>query len=252
MASLTDTQLERYARHIVLQDVGGAGQKMLLNAKVLVVGAGGIGAPALQYLAAAGVGTLGIVDDDAVSLSNLQRQVLYGTADVGAAKVERAKAAIHALNPDVTVQPHPVRLTAGNAEAIFAGYDMVLDGCDNFQTRLLVGDCCHRLAIPLISAAVGRFDGQLSVFASHVKDMPCYRCLVPEAPTQKGGTCADEGVIGALTGVLGSWAGLEVIKLITGAGEPLMGKLMLFDGLGGQTRTITLRRDPACKTCAQR
>lgn len=249
MASLTDDQLERYARHIVLGDVGGAGQKKLLNAKVLVVGAGGIGAPALQYLAAAGVGTLGVVDDDAVSLSNLQRQVIYRTRDVGAGKAEQARAVMNEINPDVTVDVHAVRLDASNAASIMAGYDIVLDGCDNFETRLLVGDQCHALASPLVSAAVGRFDGQLSVFTSHIEGMPCYRCLVPEVPPQEGGTCADEGVIGALTGVMGSWAALEVIKLITGAGEPLAGKLMLFDGLGGRTRTINLRRDSACKTC---
>jgi len=144
-----------------------------------------------------------------------------------------------------------VRLNAGNAEAILSGYDVVLDGCDNFATRLIVGDMCHRLKIPLVSAAVGRFDGQLSVFASYLPDMPCYRCLVPDVPPQEGGTCADDGVIGALTGVLGSWAALEVIKLVTGAGMPLIGKLALFDGLGGQIRTVQLRRDKACTTCGE-
>jgi adenylyltransferase/sulfurtransferase len=252
MASLTDDQLERYARHIVLEDVGGAGQKKLLSAKVLVVGAGGIGAPALLYLAAAGVGHLGIVDDDAVSLSNLQRQILYGAQDVGKPKVDQARAALGHINPDVTVRTYEQRLTAQTAAQLIEGYDYVLDGCDNFETRLIVGDCCHTLGVPLISAAVGRFDGQLSVFASHEGDLPCYRCLVPQAPPQDGGTCADDGVIGALTGVMGSWAALEVIKLITGAGTPLAGQLMLFDGLGGRTRTIRLRRDPACATCAQR
>ncbi|MEM6681744.1 MAG: molybdopterin-synthase adenylyltransferase MoeB [Pseudomonadota bacterium] len=249
MTALTDTQLERYARHIVLHDIGGVGQKKLLEAKVLVIGAGGIGAPALMYLAAAGVGTLGIVDDDTVSLSNLQRQVLYQTTDIGAEKVSRAKTALGHINPDSTVETHPLRLDLSNVETVLTGYDIVLDGCDNFDTRLIVGDMCHQLKIPLVSAAVGRFDGQLSVFASHLPDMPCYRCLVPHAPPQDGGTCADDGVIGALTGVLGSWAALEVIKLVTGAGAPLTGKLLLFDGLGGQTRTVNLRRDKSCKTC---
>lgn len=250
MAALSDDQLERYARHIVLQDVGGAGQKKLLAAKVLLIGAGGIGAPALLYLAAAGVGTLGVVDDDTVSLSNLQRQVLYGSADIGLPKVEQTRAALAKINPDVVVDAHQTRLTPANAPQVMAGYDIVLDGSDNFETRLLVGDQCHALGITLVSAAVGRFDGQLSVFASHLGDLPCYRCFVPDVPPQGGGTCADDGVIGALTGVMGSWAALEVIKLITGAGDPLLGKLMIFDGLASRTRTINLRRDPVCKTCA--
>jgi len=252
MAALTDDQLERYARHIVLHDVGGAGQKKLLGGKVLVVGAGGIGAPALMYLAAAGVGTIGVIDDDAVSLSNLQRQVLYQTGDVGAKKVVRAAEALQRLNPDVYVRPHDARLTGETVDALLADYDIVIDGCDNFQTRLVVGDACHRLRTPLVSAAVGRFDGQLSVFASYLPDMPCYRCLVPDVPPQDGGSCADDGVIGALTGVLGSWAALEVIKLMTGAGTPLIGHLLLFDGLGGQTRRIALKRDLQCQTCGHR
>lgn len=252
MASLTDDQLERYARHIVLQDVGGAGQKKLLAAKVCVIGAGGLGAPALLYLAAAGVGTLGVVDDDSVSLSNLQRQVLYQTGDVGQSKTQQARAVLGKLNPDVMVETHQTRLTSENAVQLLSGYDIVLDGCDNFATRHSVGDACHMLGIPLVSAAVGRFDGQLSVFASHQGDNPCYRCFVPAAPDGGGGTCADDGVIGALTGIMGSWAALEVIKLITGAGEALIGRLLLLDGLGGQARTINLRRDPSCKTCAQR
>ncbi|MEM1021545.1 MAG: molybdopterin-synthase adenylyltransferase MoeB [Pseudomonadota bacterium] len=245
MASLNDSQLERYARHIVLHDIGGAGQKKLLDAKVALVGAGGIGAPAALYLAAAGVGTLGLIDDDTVSLSNLQRQVLYGTGDLGDPKTEAAAAALGRLNPDCRFEAHTLRLNADNAAHLLANYDIVLDGSDSFKTRLCVGDTCFALNKPLVSAAVGQFDGQLAVF----EGAPCYRCLVGDIIDEPGRSCADQGIVGALTGVLGSWAALEVIKVITGAGEPLRSKLMLFDGLGGQTRTVKLRRDPNCPTC---
>ncbi|MEM7571067.1 MAG: HesA/MoeB/ThiF family protein [Pseudomonadota bacterium] len=250
MSLLTDSQLDRYARHIVLHDIGGAGQKALLGAKVAVVGAGGIGAPALLYLAAAGVGTLGIIDDDTVSLSNLQRQVLFQSEDVGKTKVSAAEAHLSVLNPDPIIHQHALRLTEDNVESLLAPYDIVLDGCDTFATRLIVGAACHRLGKTLVSAAVGQFDGQLSVFASHDGESPCYRCLVGDVRDEPGRSCADEGVVGALTGVLGSWAALEVIKLITGAGKPLIGQLMLFDGLSGRVRTLKLKRDHACPVCS--
>lgn len=233
----------------MLQDIGGAGQKALLGARVLVIGAGGIGAPALMYLAAAGVGTLGIVDDDAVSLSNLQRQILYGTGDIGKGKTETSAQRLEQLNPDVIVQTHPQRLNADNAHALIGDYDIVLDGCDNFETRLIVGDTCHEMGKTLVSAAVGQFDGQLGVFASHQDGQPCYRCLVGDARDEPGNSCADQGIIGALTGIMGSWAALEVIKLITGAGTPLIGRLMLVGSLGARVRTMALKRDPACQTC---
>lgn len=252
MSVLTDSQLDRYARHIVLQDIGGAGQKKLLAAKVLVVGAGGIGAPALLYLAAAGIGTLGMVDDDAVSLSNLQRQVLFKTGDVGQPKTDVAAQALSQLNPDPVIVRHTQRLTAHNVDVLLADYDVVLDGCDSFATRLVVGEACHRLGKPLVSAAVGQFDGQLSVFASHIGDNPCYRCLVGDVQDEPGNSCADQGIVGALTGVLGSWAALEVIKWVSGAGTPLVGRLMLVDALGARVRTLGLKRDPLCPVCAQR
>ena len=243
-AMLSDDELDRYARHIVLREIGGAGQMRLKAAKVAIVGMGGIGAPATLYLAAAGVGTLGLIDDDTVSLSNLQRQVLYATAEVGAAKTAAAVAHLKGVNPYTDPVEHRTRLDADNAVEILSGYDIVLDGCDNFPTRLLVNRVCHDLKKPLVSAAIGRWSGQLSVFDGS----PCYQCLVPEIPPDAD-TCERVGVVGALAGVMGSLAALEAVKLITGAGEPLSGRVLLFDGLTMQSRVVKLTRDPACPVC---
>ncbi|MEQ9146294.1 MAG: molybdopterin-synthase adenylyltransferase MoeB [Parvibaculaceae bacterium] len=247
---LTDDQLERYARHIVLKEIGGPGQQKLLAAKVLLIGAGGLGSPLALYLAAAGVGTIGIIDDDTVSLSNLQRQVLHGTADVGRAKVQSAADAIARLNPDVTVIAHEERLSADNAEALVGQYDIVADGCDNFPTRFLVNDACYFARVPLVSAAVGRFDGQLSTFKGYERDaegmpLPTYRDFVPGAPADGTvPTCEEAGVLGALTGVMGSLQALEVIKELTGTGTGLAGRLLIYDALEARVRTIRLRHDP--------
>jgi molybdopterin/thiamine biosynthesis adenylyltransferase len=243
---LSDDEIDRYARHIVLKEIGGAGQMKLKNARVALVGMGGIGAPAALYLAAAGVGTLGLIDDDAVSLSNLQRQVLYGTSDVDSGKAETAAARLADINPHVQCHVHAVRLGEDSAAAILRGYDLVLDGCDNFPTRLLVNRVCHELRLPLVSAAIGRWSGQLAVFDGQ----PCYQCLVPEIPPDAE-TCERVGVVGALAGVMGSLAALEAVKLITGAGEPLRNQLLIFDGLTMQSRVIKLPADPACPVCGE-
>lgn len=244
---LNDEELERYARHIVLPEIGGAGQQKLKRARVLVIGAGGLGAPVLAYLAAAGVGTLGIVDDDAVSLSNLQRQVIHGTDDLGRPKGESAAAAIARLNPHVTVELHAVRLTAENAPALVAGYDLVVDGSDNFATRYAVADACAREKKPLVHAAVGRFDGSVTVLKPWEADPegrrnPSYRDLFPqEPPAGLVPSCAAAGVVGALTGVIGTLQAMEAIKLITGIGEPLVGRLLLYDALAASFETIRYR-----------
>ncbi len=245
---LSDAQLDRYARHIVLIDIGGAGQKKLLGARVLVVGAGGLGAPVLHYLAAAGVGTLGIVDDDSVDLSNLQRQVIHRTADIGRRKTQSAADAIAAINPDVHVIQHDLRLTAENAADIICRYDIVADGCDNFTTRFVVNACCVELGKTLVSAAVGKFEGQLATFRGH-GGFACYRCFVREAPGGMERSCADAGVLGALTGVMGSLQALEVIREITGFGETMAGRLMIYDAMSARTRLLKLPRDPECPTC---
>jgi molybdopterin-synthase adenylyltransferase len=248
---LTDAQLERYARHIVLHDIGGSGQQKLLAAKVLVIGAGGLGSPCLQYLAAAGVGTLGIVDDDTVDLSNMQRQIIHRTADIGRAKTQSAADAIAALNPDVTVIQHPYRLTAENAAGLIGGYDIVADGSDSFSTRFVVSAACVALGKTLVSAAVGKFDGQLATFKGHDINLPCYRCFVREAPGGAERSCAEVGILGALTGVMGSLQALEVIREITGFGEGMAGRLMIYDAVSAQTRTIKLPKDPACPVCGK-
>jgi molybdopterin/thiamine biosynthesis adenylyltransferase len=241
---LTDDEIDRYARHLVLKEIGGQGQMKLKAAKVALVGMGGIGAPAALYLAAAGVGTLGLIDDDTVSLSNLQRQVLYATSDVGRAKTETAKDALHGINPHMDCHIHAVRLNDDNATDILGGYDIILDGCDNFPTRLLVNRVCQSLKRPLVSAALGRWSGQVSVFDGS----PCYQCLVPDIPPDAE-TCERVGVVGALAGVMGSLAALETIKLVTGAGEPLRGQLMIFDGLTMQSRVVKLATDSDCPVC---
>lgn len=249
--SLTDAELERYARHIVLKEIGGPGQRKLKNARVLVIGAGGLGAPCLMYLAAVGIGTLGVIDADTVSLSNLQRQIIHDTASIGLPKVESAEATIARLNPHVRVVKHAERLTPANAHEIISGYDIVADGCDNFETRFLVNDTCHFARVPLVSGAVGPFEGQVSTFKSYERGadghpLPNYRDLVPEAPPPGLlPACEEAGILGALTGVIGSLMALEVIKEIAGAGTGLVGRLLIYDALDMRMRTIKLRHDPA-------
>ena len=248
---LSADELERYARHIVLREVGGPGQAALGRARVLVIGAGGLGAPALLYLAAAGVGTLGVIDDDTVALSNLQRQVIHGTPDIGTPKVESAAAAIQRLNPHVTVATHAERLTAENALSLVSGYDIVADGSDNFATRYLVSDACFFARKPLVTAAVGTFDGTLTSIRAHERASdgtpnPTYRCLFPEPPPP--GTvpaCAEAGILGALTGVLGSMMALEVIREIVGFGEGLVGRLLMVDARAMRFETLSYGWDPA-------
>ena len=243
---MNDQQLERYARHIILKEIGGAGQQRLLDAHVVLVGAGGIGAPAIQYLAAAGVGRLTLIDDDDVALSNLQRQVLFATDDIGQPKVEAAEVAIALLNPEVRVTGRQVRLTADNVAELLAGADVVVDGSDNFATRLAVADTARALRIPLVSAAVGQFDGQLAVFRGWEADKPCYRCLVGHDPDRPDISCADQGVLGALTGMLGSLAAIEAIRAIVLFGADPAGTLLLIDALNFRFRTIGLPKDPGC------
>ena len=253
--TLSDTELERYARHIVLRELGGVGQAKLKAARVLVVGAGGLGSPAILYLAAAGVGTIGIVDDDRVSLSNLQRQIAHRTADVGRPKTESARDAVVALNAHVVVESHPVRLALENALALVEAYDIVADGSDNFATRFLVNDACHFAGRTLVSAAVTEFDGQLSVFKAHDRtgSYPCYRCLFAAPPPLDAvRSCSESGILGAAAGVMGTLQALEVIKEITGVGETLAGKLLLYDALATRFRTVTLKPDPECALCGRR
>lgn len=245
--ALGDDQLDRYARHIVLREVGGAGQIKLLGARVAVVGAGGIGSPAIQYLAAAGVGQLTLIDDDVVALSNLQRQTLFATADIGRSKVDVAAERVAALNPDVAVTRVAARIDAANAAGLLAGHDVVLDGCDNFATRLAVADAALALRIPLVSAAVGQFDGQLATYRGWEAEQPCYRCFVGDDPGRPDASCADQGVLGALTGALGSLAAMEAIRLVTGFGEDSAGRLLLIDALGLRFRTVRVAKDPACR-----
>lgn len=240
----SDDEVERYARHLVLREVGGPGQQRLKDASVLIVGAGGLGAPAALYLAAAGVGRITLADPDVVDLSNLQRQVLYASGDIGRGKVERARARLHSLNPHVLVEGFAGAVTAGNARALVAQADLVLDGTDDFPTRFAVSDACVCEGKPLVSGAIGRWTGQIGVFPGR----PCYRCLVPETPPDAE-TCAMVGVVGALAGVIGSMMALESVKLIAQAGEPLTGRLLIYDGLAGETRTVRLAADPECPSC---
>jgi adenylyltransferase/sulfurtransferase len=248
---MDDTELERYARHILLPEIGGAGQARIRKARVLVIGAGGLGSPAILYLAAAGIGTLGVVDDDTVDLSNLQRQIVHTTARIGLGKGESAKAAVADLNPGVNVVVHNERLTDENAQRLIAGYDLVADGSDNFTTRFLVNDTCFFLKKTLVSAAILRFDGQLSTFRAHLGGAnPCYRCLFPEPPPADAvPTCAEVGVLGAMCGTLGSLQAGEVIKEITGAGESMSGSLLIVDGLRTDFRKVKIKPDPDCALC---
>jgi molybdopterin/thiamine biosynthesis adenylyltransferase/rhodanese-related sulfurtransferase len=248
--TFTPEQRERYSRHLLIPEIGESGQQKLLDAKVLLLGAGGLGSPTALYLAAAGVGTLGILDSDLVDLSNLQRQVIHNTARIGVPKVESAEETIHALNPDVNVVPYKTRLDASNIMEIISGYDIVVDGVDNFPTRYLLNDASVRLRIPVVSASVLGFDGQLSVFKPY--EGPCYRCLFPEPPpAELAPSCGANGVLGVLPGTMGLLQATEVIKLITGAGEPAIGRLLLYDALAGTLDELKIRRDPACPICSR-
>ena len=243
--TFSDDEIERYARHLVLVEVGGPGQQRLKAARVGLIGLGGVGAPAALYLAAAGIGTLRLIDDDTVALSNLQRQIAFDVADIGRPKVEAGAEALTALNPHVRVEPFAGRLTGATAARLVEGCDVVVDGTDDFGTRFAVNAACMAARIPLVSGALGRWNGQVGVFTGR----PCYRCLVPGAPPEAE-TCARVGVIGALAGVVGSMVALETIKLIAGAGQPLAGRLLIYDGLAGTARTVTVAADPDCPVCA--
>jgi len=242
---MNSEERERYARHILLKEVGGPGQQRLKAATIAIIGMGGLGAPAALYLAAAGVGALRLIDDDSVALSNLQRQVIFRSDDIGAPKVARAEIALGALNPHVAIDARRARLTEANARDLLAGADIVLDGTDDFATRFVVNAACRALGVPLVSGAVGRWDGQVGVFQ---RGGPCYRCLVPETPPDVE-TCAAVGIVGALPGMIGALMALEAIKLIADAGAPLRGRVLIFDGLKAEARTVTLTRDPACPVC---
>lgn len=248
--ALSDEELDRYARHIVLPHVGGTGQTLIRAAQVAVIGAGGIGCPAIQYLAAAGIGTLKIVDDDRISLANLQRQTLFSTGDIGGLKAERAAEVVRALNPHVAVTSVVARVTATNVAELIADTDLVLDGCDNFATRLVVSDHCTRAHIPLVSAAIGQFQGQIGTFRGWEADKPCYRCFVGDAHDPDDcDSCAEQGVLGAMAGMMGSFAAMETIRHVTGFGADAAGKLHIFDGIAPAMRTIKLPKDPACRGC---
>jgi molybdopterin/thiamine biosynthesis adenylyltransferase len=248
--TLNDQQLDRYARHIVLRDIGGAGQAKLLSSHVLLIGAGGIGCPAIQYLAAAGVGTISVVDDDIVSLSNLQRQILYSECDIGSAKVDAAGAAVARLNPDVTFHGLKQRIDRTTSVDILSSVDVVIDGCDNFATRLIVNDLCLAAKVPLVSAAIGQFHGQIGTFTGWQADAPCYRCFVGDAHDPDDcDDCATQGVLGAMCGLMGSFAAMEAIRALTGFGEPQKGRLHLFDGIAPAMRSIRLPKDAVCKSC---
>lgn len=248
---LTEPQIRRYARHIVLAEIGGVGQARLIAARVLVIGAGGLGAPLLQYLAAAGVGTLGVIDHDRVDLSNLQRQVIHRTADIGTTKVESARRALSEINPEIAVVAHDEQLVEDNAERIIAGYDIVADGSDNFATRYLLNDVCHRLEKILVAAAILRFDGQISTYkAWRGAGHPCLRCLFPAAPSEDAvPSCAQAGVLGALAGTLGAMQATEVVKEILGIGRSLSGRLLMYDALAATFDEMTIAKRPDCPTC---
>ena len=247
---LTDEQRERYSRHLLVPEIGIEGQMKLLDAKVLLLGAGGLGSPTALYLAAAGVGTLGIVDDDVVDLSNLQRQVAHSNARIGMPKVDSAEQAINEINPDVDVVKYQTRLDASNIMEIIEGYDVIVDGVDNFPTRYLLNDASVRLKIPVVSASILGFDGQLSVFAPY--EGPCYRCLYPTPPpAELAPSCGANGVLGALPGVMGVLQAIEVVKLVTGSGEPLIGRLLLYEALGTSFTDLKVRRDPDWPICSR-
>jgi len=247
---LTDDELARYARHMVLREFGGSGQIRLKQARVAVIGAGGIGSPAIQYLAAAGVGALTLIDDDVVEPSNLQRQTIFTTDDCGTPKVEAAAARVARLNQHVAVTVHRTRVTSENVATLIEGADVVLDGCDNFATRLAVADAALALRIPLVSAAVGQFEGQLALYRGWEADKPCYRCFVGDTADQAGLTCADDGVLGPVTGIMGSLAALETLRAIAPFGRDTAGSILIADLLGLRFRTLALPKDPGCR-CSQ-
>lgn len=243
----TEDQIRRYARHIILPEVGGTGQAKLLGAKVLVIGAGGLGSPVTLYLAAAGVGTIGVVDDDVVDLSNLQRQVLHKTSSVGLAKVDSAAQAVAEINPEIRLVPHRTRLDADNALDLISGYDVIADGSDNFATRFLVNDACRMAGKTLVSAAILRFDGQLSTFKP---GGPCYRCIYREAPPEgQIPSCSQAGILGAIAGTMGSLQATEVLKELLGIGDSLAGTLVIYDALSVTFRNVRVRPDPECPLC---
>lgn len=245
---MTPENIERYARHLVLKEVGGPGQRALGQAKVAIVGAGGLGGPAALYLAAAGIGHITLIDDDTVDLSNLQRQIQFTESDIGREKTRATADCIGEINSGVVTEIKTARVGADNASALLGGHTLILDGTDSFETRFIVNDAALTHKIPLVSGAIGRFDGQVSVF-SPSGGGPCYKCLVPNAPPNAE-TCSEVGVIGALAGIIGSMMALEAIKYITGAGQNLTGRLWVFDGLHGESRTVNLARDPDCPACA--
>lgn len=244
---MSPDEIERYRRQIMLKEVGGAGQAMLKSARVLIVGMGGLGGPAALYLAAAGIGTIGLVDDDVVELSNLHRQIQFNTLNLGQDKTKATAQHLGQINPYVKTIEHNVRMECGNAESIIKNYDLVLDGTDDFATRFAVNAACLSQNMPLVSGALGRFDGQVSVFKNDGQSA-CYRCFVPEIPDNIE-TCAAVGILGALAGIIGSMMAMEALKIVSGAGDPLYGKLFIYDGLSAQARTISLPKDPNCPEC---
>jgi molybdopterin/thiamine biosynthesis adenylyltransferase len=249
---LKDEQLERYARHIILREVGGAGQAKLLGARVLVVGAGGLGSPLILYLAAAGIGTIGVVDFDIVSLSNLQRQIAHGTKDIGRLKTDSAADAVAAINPETKLVSHSIRIEADNAAELISGYDIVADGSDNFVTRFLIADACYFSKRTLVSAAVTQFDGQLATYKAHEGEYPCYRCLFPAPPPpEEAPNCSEAGILGAAAGVMGALQALEVMKEIIGLDDSLAGRLLIYDALSTQFRNVKVPRDPQCALCGE-
>ncbi len=250
MYNFSNEQIERYSRHIILKEVGGMGQTRLLESKVLLIGAGGLGSPAGLYLAAAGVGTLGIIDQDVVDLSNLQRQILHGTSDIGRPKTESAKEAIAEINPDVNVIPHQERLSSENALEILGQYDLVVDGCDNFPTRYLINDACVMLGKPNVHGSVFQFEGQATVF--YPGKGPCYRCLYPMPPPPgMAPSCQEAGVFGVLPGIIGTVQAVEAIKILLHIGEPLIGRLLLFNALNMEFKKLKLRQDANCPVCGE-
>lgn len=248
--SLTEEQIERYSRHIILPEVGGVGQRKIMEASVLIIGAGGLGSPSAYYLAAAGVGVLGIADFDKVDPTNLQRQILHATPDIGRLKTESAKEKLNALNPDVDVRPHNVRLTSENIMGLIGPYDIVLDGSDNFPTRYLVNDACFFAGKPVVHGSVFRFEGQATVFKP--EEGPCYRCLFPQPPPPGLiPSCQEAGVLGVLPGLIGTIQAVETLKLILSMGESLIGRLLIYDSLTMQFQEVTIKRDPDCQLCGK-
>ena len=244
---MTPTQIERYARHLVLKEIGGPGQNKLLRTRLVIIGAGGLGGPAALYAAAAGIGHITLIDDDRVEISNLQRQIQFNYADIGHPKASHLGQSLERLNPDISWRAEDKRLTAENATELLVGHDMIMDGTDNFRTRFIINEAAYNLAIPLMSGALGRFDGQIGLFNTSPED-PCYQCFVPEMPPDEQ-TCSEVGIIGASAGIIGSMMTLEAIKYITGAGESLAAHLYLYDGLQSQGRRVALPKDPNCVIC---